>query len=65
MHVWVCNEEICPMDAHVLKDASIQCEFKGDRTKIKQVLSLFIWYKLEAHEKMTLIDGIQTHMWTS
>jgi hypothetical protein len=39
MHVWVCNEEICPMDAHVLKDASIQCEFKGDRTKIKQVLS--------------------------
>ncbi len=30
------------MDAHVLKDVSTQHEFKGDRTKEKQVLSLFI-----------------------
>jgi hypothetical protein len=42
MHVWVCDEEICPMDARVLKDASTQHEFKGDRTKEKQFLSLFI-----------------------
>jgi hypothetical protein len=42
MHVWVCDADICPMDAHILKDVSTQHEFNGDRTKEKQVLSLFI-----------------------
>jgi hypothetical protein len=40
MHVCVYNEDIFPMDACVLKDVSTRHEFKGDRTKEKQVLSL-------------------------